>query len=318
MTDARGLSAEAGCWSLRIYSLISRYVLSHWSLTLAILLFTGCGSAPHVVLYTSQDQFYAEPILREFTRETGIEVRAVFDTESAKTAGLANRLRGEKGHPRCNVFWSNEEMHARMLAREGVFSEEAIRTAGYRTRRIVVNTNLLSLAEVPSSLLQLTNESWRGRVVLAFPLYGTTSSHFLGLRQLWGEETWRRWCQAIQANGAKIVDGNSVVVRLVGSGEAWLGLTDSDDIAAGKRSGLPIEQARLTDEFIVIPNTITLVASTPEAERLVDFLMRTETLARLVEAGALEGLGACEGKRIDWTEDTGEVMEALKKLFLRS
>src|SRR5688572_18702490 len=42
-----------------------------------------------VVVYTSQDQVYAEPILREFENETGITVKAVYDSEAVKTVGLA-------------------------------------------------------------------------------------------------------------------------------------------------------------------------------------------------------------------------------------
>ena len=34
-----------------------------------------------VVIYTSQDQVYAEPILKEFEQQSGIEVRAVFDSD---------------------------------------------------------------------------------------------------------------------------------------------------------------------------------------------------------------------------------------------
>src|SRR5215213_9470883 len=88
-------------------------------LAAVLVFFTGCRQRDYVVLYTSQDQFYAEPILKEFTEKTGIEVRTVFDTESAKTAALAHRLRAERNNPQCDVFWSNEEMHARLLARDG-------------------------------------------------------------------------------------------------------------------------------------------------------------------------------------------------------
>lgn len=297
-------------------------------LLLALLfLYTACDSAEHeVVLYTSQDQFYAEPILQEFTRETGIRVRTVFDTESAKTAGLANRLRHEAPHPRCEVFWSNEEMHTRLLARDGVVDESAIRTVGYRTRRLVLNTNLLSSAQLPSSLLELTNEYWRGKVALAYPLYGTTSSHFLALRQQWGAERWLQWCRALARNNTKVLDGNSVVVKLVGAGEAWIGLTDSDDIAAGLRSGLPVTAAPVTPEMLVIPNTIVPVAPlTDHGRRLMDFLSRPETAARLAALGALEGAdpGAITNKihRIDWrtaASEVNSVMETLREIFLRS
>src|SRR5689334_3815684 len=61
-----------------------------------------------VIIYTSQDQEFAEPILNEFTKQTGIKVRAVYDSEAVKTVGLAQRLLAEANHPQCDVWWSNE------------------------------------------------------------------------------------------------------------------------------------------------------------------------------------------------------------------
>src|SRR5436190_18522047 len=71
-----------------------RCVFVRASFLLLVFLLSACSRPKNeVVLYTSQDQFYAEPILKDFTAKTGIEVLPVFDTESAKTAGLAHRLR---------------------------------------------------------------------------------------------------------------------------------------------------------------------------------------------------------------------------------
>ena len=123
--------------------------------------------------------------------------------------------------------------------REHVFREtNGWAAVGYRSRRIVINTNRLSLAAAPHSLLELTNETWRGKVALAYPQFGTTATHFHALRQHWGDERWQAWCRALAANKPLLVDGNSVVVKMVGRGEAWIGLTDSDDIAAGQAGGL--------------------------------------------------------------------------------
>ena len=49
----------------------------------------GCSSKEQgsVVVYASEDQVFSEPILRDFERETGIRVKAVFDTEEAKSTG---------------------------------------------------------------------------------------------------------------------------------------------------------------------------------------------------------------------------------------
>jgi iron(III) transport system substrate-binding protein len=297
---------------------------------LVLLTFAGCSriQKDYVVLYTSQDQFYAEPILKEFTAKTGIEVRPVFDTESAKTAGLARRLRAEAPNPQCDVFWSNEELHMRLLVRDGFVGDSDWRSAGSRTRRVVINTNLVLGARAPQSLLELTNRSWNGRVALAYPLFGTTKSHFLALRQLWGEELWKSWCYGLVRNGAKIVDGNSVVVKLVGAGECLVGLTDSDDVAAGLRQGMPITALALNGESLAIPSTVGLIRNAPHpssAQTLLDFLSSLETNQRLVSLGALESAQAKPENSnllaVDWTEalkNTQAATDFLELIFIRS
>ncbi len=130
---------------------------------------------------------------REFDKQTGIKARAVYDNEAVKTVGLANRLLAERSHPQCDVFWGNEEMRTRQLAAQEVFREtNGWAAVGYRSRRIVINTNRLSLAAAPHSLLELTNEIWRGKVALAYPQFGTTATHFHALRQYWGDALWQR------------------------------------------------------------------------------------------------------------------------------
>jgi iron(III) transport system substrate-binding protein len=308
-----------------------------------------------VIVYCAQDQTYAEPLMKQFEQETGIKVKAVYDSEAVKTVGLANRLLAERSHPQCDIFWGNEELRTRLLAAQSVFREANGWAAfGYRSRRIVVNTNLVSFAKptpnpskegssgtalaggssplgrgqgwiAPSSLLDLTNSIYRGKVALAYPQFGTTGTHMNALRQLWGESNWLAWCRALVANDAKLVDGNSVVVKLVGRGEAAIGLTDSDDILAGQREGLPVamlpvgqtflsagagdlpaartntglespvnRQARkpaLQSEMLLIPNTVAVIRNAPHpaaAQKLFDWLQQPAVAQRLVEANALE------------------------------
>lgn len=299
-----------------------------FALAAVFFLLVGCAKpTPEVVVYTSQDQVYAEPILQEFTQLTGIKVRPVFDTESVKTAGLANRLRFEKTNPQCDLFWNNEEMHTRFLAREGVLDAASVKAAGYRTRRVVINSKLLKPQDAPKSLLELTNAHWRGKVVLAYPLFGTTAYHFLALRQHWGENQFQAWCRALVANEAKVVDGNSVVVKLVGSGEALIGLTDSDDIAAGKRQDLPVVELPLNRESLAIPNTLALTVNAPRAEHaraLADFITSPATLQKLVQENALEGADLDKVRafslQMDWNSPLASFDEAaafLKTVFLR-
>lgn len=313
---------------------MTRFRFSGWRPNLLALLlalagaWAGCTAKNEntVVVYAAQDQVYAEPIFADFTRQTGIRVLPVFDSEAVKTVGLANRLLAEQPNPRCDVFWGNEELRARQLATRGVFRQtNGLATFGYRTRRIVVNTNRLALAQAPRSLTELTNAVWRGKVALAYPLFGTTATHFMALRQQWGAEKWQAWCQALQANQPFLVDGNSVVVKLVARGEAIVGLTDSDDIAAAQHEGLPVCALPTDPETLAIPNTLGVVRGAPHptaADRLCEFLRTDQVLARLVHENALEGSrpDGVGGVRVDWSRliaEIGTAEETLRKVFLR-
>src|SRR5580658_7496076 len=111
-----------------------------------------------VVIYTSQDEEYAEPIFKDFEKKTGIAVKAVFDSEAVKTVGLANRLLAEKSHPQCDVFWNNEELRTRFLASKNVFREkDGWVLLGCRSRRLIVNTIKLSLDKAPRNFSEATN-----------------------------------------------------------------------------------------------------------------------------------------------------------------
>src|SRR5262249_17523180 len=78
---------------------------------LAGLALSGCASKPRVVLYCSQDREFAQGILDDFTRETGLEVTPKFDTEANKSVGNYTEIVAEKGRPRCDVFWNNEVLN---------------------------------------------------------------------------------------------------------------------------------------------------------------------------------------------------------------
>jgi len=294
-------------------------------------LLAGCGKSrsPEVVIYTSQDEVYAEPIFKDFETQTGIKVRPVYDSESVKTVGLVNRLMAESANPQCDVFWNNEEFRTRQLAAHGVFrATNSWAELGYRTRRMVINTNLLAMEKAPRSFSDLTNEAWRGKVALAYPMFGTTSTHFLALRQHWGDARWQAWCRALMANKPFLLDGNSVAVRFVGSGQAWIGLTDSDDIASEQKEGLPVTALPVNELTLFLPNTVGVVRGAPhpaEAQRFFEYLRKKEVSQRLVDARALEGatLDANRtepGLAVDWDrllEDLDAATAEMKGIFLR-
>jgi iron(III) transport system substrate-binding protein len=282
------------------------------------------SSSPTVVVYAAQDQVHAEPILKDFEKLTGIKVRAVFDSEATKTVAIANRLIAERDHPQCDVYWGNEELRTRQLAARGIFRETNGWAAfGYRSRRMATRSGM----SAPASLVELTNSTYRGKVALAYPLFGTTATHFLALRQHWGESNWLGWCRALAANKPFIVDGNSVVVKFVARGEAVVGLTDSDDIAVENRESARLMPLPMSSETLLIPNTVAVIRRAPHpdaAQRLYEYLQDRTVTERLVQAGALEGVRAMDVQvktlQPDWDAMIRELDAAtamLQKVFLR-
>ena len=308
-----------GPWTGSLWILVPIVILA--SILLPILAKVKSASQA-VIVYTSQDQEYAEPIFNNFTKQTGIKVLPVYDNEAAKTVGLVNRLIAEKNNPQCDVFWNNEELRTRQLARDGVVKSNWV-AFGVRTRRLVVNTNLLPLARAPYDVLALTNKEYFGKVALAYPLFGTTSAHVLALREHLGQIGWENWCRTLAANKPFVVDGNSVVVKMVGKGEALLGLTDSDDVLAGQHDGLPVNSILLGQDGFAISNTAAVVANAPHsvaARNLINYLQSPKVLSELQKAGAIEPDSQTNAMHVDWnillaTQNTN--LEFLKGLFLR-
>ena len=267
----------------------------------------GGQSPPEVVLYTSVDQHICEPVIAAFERASGIRVLARFDSEASKTVGLVQRLRSEAARPVADVFWSGEVFYTVRLAEEGLLapyeSDEtrawpaALRDHqgrwygfGLRVRVLVYNTKRVAEAEAPRCLEDLLDPKWRGRVVMATPEFGTTSGHVASWFVHYGAEPARRILEGLKANAVRLVTGNATVVRMVGAGEADVGLTDTDDVYAGQRNGWPVAMTFLRHGqggALAIPNTVALIKGGPhgaEARALVAFLLSPEVERLLVES----------------------------------
>ena len=280
-----------------------------------------------VIIYAAQDQVYAETILKEFEQQTGINVRAIYDSEATKTVAIANRLLAERGHPQCDVYWGNEELRTRQLAAQNVFRETNGWVAfGYRSRRIAVSATP-NLTLTPTSLLDLTNAAFRGQIALAYPLFGSTATHLMALRQHWGAAEFESWCRALVASKPFIVDGNSVSARMAGKGQVSLALTDSDDIAAEIREGGKLRSLPMDVETLLLPNTVAVIRGSPNpaaAQRLFEYLQSRPVTEKLVQVGALEGASAADVQVVtlkpDWDallRDLDVTMKLLQGIFLR-
>ncbi|MCA9075647.1 MAG: extracellular solute-binding protein [Planctomycetaceae bacterium] len=259
-----------------------------------------------LVVYCAHDLLYAEEVLRDFERETGIPVVIVPDTEATKSLGLVQRLIREKDHPACDVFWNNQLLGTVELAEQGVLEpyqgagwkrmSQAFRDPnglwtgfGGRLRVWIVNTDAMP------ATVQAIDERLTGDVSLmaiAEPMFGTTLSHFAVLWDEMGSLEMQAWYRDLRERGARVVPGNATVKDLVAAGVCDFGMTDTDDYFLAKADGAPVAMVPLrapSGETICIPNSVAIIKGTQKrshAERLLDYLLSEQSELRLAASKA--------------------------------
>jgi iron(III) transport system substrate-binding protein len=264
-----------------------------------------------VTAYVSADRPFSEPILKEYERQSGVRVNAVYDTEETKSTGLANRLLAEKRRPQADVFWSNEPVRTLVLKSRDVLAPykspsadgipSSLRDAeGYwtgfsaRIRVIAYNTTLVKREEAPQSVFDLADPKWRGQVAIADPRFGSTSFHVAALYAIAGDQKMDDFFRRLKENGVRVVDGNSVVRDMIVRGEVKVGLTDTDDVNVALEDGRPIAMVLPDKEGLgvaVMPNMVSLIANAPhpdEGHRLIDYLLSSDVERQLAQSEAVQ------------------------------
>lgn len=289
----------------------------HFGIRVAAIVFAlAAASCRHdaardVVVYVALDEMYSRPILDEFTRETGIGVRAVYDTEASKTTGLANRLLAERTRPRADVFWNNEVAQTIVLAENGVFtpysssSAEAIPAAykdsnglwtGFAARARVIIYNTEHTDRPPTSVMDFVKPEWKGKLAIARPLFGTTATHAAAWFAVWGDDEARRFLRGLVENEVAILPGNATVRDMVAAGEYVAGLTDTDDANGAIEDGKPVKWLYPDQQdgglgTLVLPNSVALVNGGPNADggkKLIDYLLSPSVEERLANARSMQ------------------------------
>jgi len=277
---------------------------------MALLWRASGSSAKSVVIYVSHDQVFSEPILKDFERDTGIRVRALYDTEETKSAGLMNRLLAEKDNPQADVYWANEPIRADVLRQrdvsmpyrspraEGIaaqFRDPKDYWTGFsaRTRMLIIDPRL---KRKPTSVRAYVDPRFRGKSVIANPLFGTTTAHIAALFTVWGDAKAKAFLQSMRDNGVRITSSNGDSADQVAKGGAQFSLVDGDDVYSRQKQGQPIEGAYPDQESgglgcFVVPNAVMLIQGAPHPElarKLIDYLLSADTEKKLAYSDAAQ------------------------------
>ena len=214
-------------------------VFASMAVVLGAMALAGCGgdeaSGP-ITVYSGREEELVAPLFEMFSEETGIEVEVRY----GDSAELAATIAEEGDNSPADVFFAQDpgslgavEQQLATLPDETLdrvderFRDRDGRWVGTsgRTRVLVYNTERVSEAELPASVLELTRPEWQGRVGIA-PTNGSFQAFVTAMRLSLGDEATRTWLEGMRENGARTYEANTPIVEAVASGEIDVGLVN--------------------------------------------------------------------------------------------
>jgi iron(III) transport system substrate-binding protein len=206
---------------------------------LAAAAVAGCGSDGSdgpVTVYSGREEELVAPLFDRFTESTGVEVEVRY----GDSAELAATIAEEGDNSPADVFFAQDpgslgavdaqlsELPAETLDRVAERFRDAdgrwVGTSG-RVRVLVYNTDRVEESELPSSVLELTQPEWQGRVGIA-PTNASFQAFVTAMRLSLGDDRTREWLEGMKGNGAKTYEKNTPIVEAVASAEIDVGLVN--------------------------------------------------------------------------------------------
>jgi iron(III) transport system substrate-binding protein len=214
------------------------------ALALAVTLGWGIGVAVNaqtktLVIYSGREEKLIGPLIEKAKKDLNQDIQVRY----GDTAELAIALLEEGKNSRADLFFAQDAGALGTLEKKQVTLpiaskllnkvDSRFRSAkGHwlgisgRARVIDYNTKLVKSGELPTSISQLTEPKWRGKVGWA-PANGSFQSFVTAMRVLNGDAKTLQWLKAMKANGVKDYGKNSAIVEAVGRGEVHLGLVNN-------------------------------------------------------------------------------------------
>ena len=190
-----------------------------------------------VTVYSGRGEDLVGPLLELFEVETGIDTEVRY----GDSAEMLLLIQEEGDNSPADVYYSQGAGFLGELSSTGAFLTlpgqvaEQVPSAltspngdwvglSGRARTVVYNTDELTEADLPASILEFTDPAWQGRIGYA-PTNASFQDFVTALRYLEGEDATRAWLEGIVTNGIPY-EGNTAIVEAVAAGEISAGLTN--------------------------------------------------------------------------------------------
>jgi iron(III) transport system substrate-binding protein len=200
---------------------------------------SGAGGAGDLTVYSGQHVQTTQALVAAFERESGIAVHLRSDDEDV----LADQIVTEGSRSPADVFYTENSPPLQYLDSKGLLAPVDPATLARTPSRynspngrwvgvsarvsvMVYNTSLLKPDELPTSIMQLADPKWNGRIAIA----GSETDFqpiVTSVARTHGEAAALQWLDAVKANaGGHNYPNNETVTSAVNRGQVALGVVD--------------------------------------------------------------------------------------------
>ena len=268
------------------------------------------GAEPRsITVYNAQHEDLLVEMAPIFEKKTGIKVRL----RHGKDFELGNQLVAEGAKTPADVFLTENSPAMSLVESRGLFAPlpaETLRKipAEYRPESgswtgwagratvLVYNSENISEADLPESIMDLADPAWKGRTSFS-PSGADFQAIVSAVLQLEGETATKEWLAGLKANGT-VYQGNNVVMNSVNDGQVDTGVIYHyywyrDQEEAGQNSDnskLHYFGKKDPGAFLSVSGAGVLKASKnkADAQKFVDFLVSESGQKALANSYALE------------------------------
>ncbi len=268
-----------------------------------------------LVVYAGRSEELVQPLIDQFTAETGIEVEVRY----AGSAELAAQILEEGDNSPADIFFAQDAGALGAVSKAALLKslDQSIRDLvapeygakdgswiGVSGRVRVLSYNPDTVTELPKSVFDLANPEYKGRVGIA-PTNASFQAFVTAMRVIEGEAKTLAWLEAMKVNGV-VYEKNGAILDAVEAGEIDMGLINHYYwFAKAKEVGVENLKSKIAQfESQDVGNLrnvagVGILSDNPSAKIFVEYLLSEKGQRYFVEQTGeyplLEGIDLVEG-----------------------
>ena len=227
----------------RIHTPARRTLAALAAVGVAALTLTACSgsksgsAAGSITLYSGQHEQTTQSLVQAFEQQTGIKVNVRYDDEDT----FADEIVQEEKHPVADVFYTENSPVLEELQEKGLLASVGSSTlantpskynspegdwvgVSARVSVIVYNPSLISAAQLPTSVMDLADSKYAGKLGLA-PSETDFQPIVTSVERTYGQAKALTWLDAIKSNaGGNSYPDNETLVDEVNRGAVAFGV----------------------------------------------------------------------------------------------